>query len=408
MRGTKTRSAAQIAEFFDSLGAEMNTACGNNSWYWTASCLKEHFPKVLEAYADILNNASFPGAELPQMKQRVEAAIEGQDADWTQQAFRFFKKEYFGPSKSPYQFMVVGATKNVGAMTQQQLADWYQKKVLPARRVMAIYGDIDLDEAQKLAEQYIGKGGKAAGPPPVNQAPNVAGPTTDKPVALVERVAVQKTEQPLAGIVIGYRSDSVIGDPSNYPIAVADTMASGYTYPTGYLHEILRGRGLVYVVHAQNVPGKGKDLPGTFLAYAGCDPKRVNEVVDVILENIARLQGTPEDVNVKWFERSKQLITTAEAMMNETPQQQASTAALDELYGMGYNYHDYFTSKVNAVKLDDVRAVSRQRLWSCVVTVSTPDPSVVDVKTGERTYGTFAPVELTPRGVQHDTGGAGK
>ena len=130
-------------------------------------------------------------------------------------------------------------------MTRQQLVDWYHQKVQPARRVLAIYGDINLDDAQKLADRYLGQGEKAGGPPPVDQAPQVPAPDVDKPVVTVERVDVQKTEQPLAGVVIGYRSGSVVGDPSNFPIAVADTMSSGYTYPTGYLHEILRGRATV-------------------------------------------------------------------------------------------------------------------------------------------------------------------
>ncbi|HZZ44469.1 MAG TPA: pitrilysin family protein [Tepidisphaeraceae bacterium] len=408
MRGTQARSAEQIAEFFDSHGADMETACGNNSWYWTASCMKDDFGKVLEAYGDIVNHPTFADAELPQMKKRIVAAIDSEDSDWTQQAFRYFKQQFFGPINSPYQFLPIGLTKNVQTITREQLNDWYAQKVLTARRVLAIYGDIDLDQAQKLAEQYLGQGEKIAGAPPANECPEVKGPDTNKAVSFVERVEVQKTEQPLAGVVIGYRSGPVIGDPSNFPIAVADTMCSGYTYPTGYLHEILRGRGLVYVVQAQNIPGREKDMPGTFVVYAGCDARKVNEVVDVILENIARLQGTPQEVNEKWYERSKQLITTSEAMQNETPTEQASTAALDELFGMGYEYHKSFTNKINAVMLDEVRAISHQRLWSCVVTISTPDPSLVQIKTGERTYDKFAPVDLTPRGVQHDTGGAGK
>jgi hypothetical protein len=38
------------------------------------------------------------------------------------------------------------------------------------------------------------------------------------------------------------------------------------------------------------------------------------------------------------------------------------------------------------------------------VTVSTPAPDAVGVKTGRREYPSFPPVDLTPRGVQHDTG----
>lgn len=133
-------------------------------------------------------------------------------------------------------------------------------------------------------------------------------------------------------------------------------------------------------------------------------PRNANEVVDVILENIARTQGSNQEMNADWFTRSKQLITTGEAMQNETPAQQATTAALDELYGLGYNYHDQFAARIDAVTIDQVRQISRGRLREAVVTVSTPLPDLVQRKTGLREYKTFPEVDLTPRGVQHDTG----
>jgi zinc protease len=181
-------------------------------------------------------------------------------------------------------------------------------------------------------------------------------------------------------------------------------MTSGFGYPTGYLHETLRGRGLVYEVHAISRPGVSKELPGTFLAYAGCDPSKVNEVVDLMLENIARVQGTAQDMDESWFGRSKQLAVTTDAMDNETPAEQASTAALDELYGMGYDYHDKFGQRINAVTLDQVRGVAKDRLIKCIVTVSTPAPQLLKTKAETRTYDKFEPVDLTPKGVQHDVG----
>jgi predicted Zn-dependent peptidase len=89
-------------------------------------------------------------------------------------------------------------------------------------------------------------------------------------------------------------------------------------------------------------------------------------------------------------------------MENETPAEQAQTAALDELNGLGYDYHDSFAAKINAVKLDDVRSIAAKRLNACVITVSTPNPDGVRIKPGLRTYDSFPPVDLTPRGVQHD------
>ena len=94
----------------------------------------------------------------------------------------------------------------------------------------------------------------------------------------------------------------------------------------------------------------------------------MNEVVDLCLENVARLQGTPADVRADWFARAKQLITTSDALDNETLASQASTAALDELFGLGFGYHDRFADRINGVSLDAVRSAAATRLRRCVVT----------------------------------------
>src|SRR5258705_8889615 len=179
-------------------------------------------------------------------------------------------------------------------------------------------------------------------------------------------------------------------------------MCSGYGYPTGYISEILRGRGLVYDANAMIFPGRSPELPGTFLAYAGCDAKNADECINVILENIARLQGTPQDMQPDWFERSKKLITTADALNNQTAAEQAQTAALDELFGLGYDYHDLFAQRINAVRIEAVQRVARTRLSESIITVTTYIPDLVKSKEGLLTSTTFPPADLTPKGVTHD------
>jgi zinc protease len=406
-RGTSSRNAEQIAEFFDSVGGELQCVCGNNSWYWTASCLKADFEKTLDAYGDVVNHPTFPESELAPMQQRIDAAIDSEDADWTGQAFRFFKQEYFGPRNSPYRFVAIGTKPNVDRFTADQARQWYTQKVLNGRRVLAIYGDVDPQQAESLARKYFGGDNAKAAAQAI--AHEQRGQPAESPSGLsveVSDVKVQPTQQALAGIVVGFDANPIIGDPTNFPLDVGQTMAGGWGYPTGYLFETLRGKGLVYVVQAQNNPGRSDATPGTFFVFAGCDPSKVNEVVEEILLNIARLQGTPADVNEEWFKRSKLLITTSDALENETPAQQATTEALDELFGLGYDYHRHFADQINAVTLDQVRQIAATRLRRCMVTVCTPNPDGVKIKTGPRTYSTFPPVDLTPRGVQHDTGGA--
>jgi predicted Zn-dependent peptidase len=344
------------------------------------------------------------------MKQRIAADIASEDSDWTSQAMRFFKKSYFGPRKSAHQFLPIGTIENLQKLTADDVKHWYHDKILGGPRVLAIFGDIQFDAAKALAMKYLGGG-------PVLHAElesrshvvfeTAAPPTPPTASMQVERVEVQKTEQPLAGIVIGFDCNSVIINPNEPVLAVADCLTSGYSGGTGYLYDVLRGKGLVYVVQTQDAPGVKPSDPGTFFAYAGCDPQKVNEVVDLILENMARLQGTPQDIQTDWFDRSKQLIITADALDTETPDAQASTAALDELYGLGYAWHAGFAKRINAVTLEQVQDEARTGLGKCVVTICTPAPELVKEQSGTRTYPSFPKVDLTPKGVQHDTGGGG-
>ena len=424
-RGTQGRTAQQVAEFWDSIGGEFAADCGNNSWSWTATCLTADFDTALAAFAEQIARPTFPADELPLAKRRVVAKIQSQDADWASAAFRFFKKTYYGPTNSPYQYMNTGSQESVERYTAEQVRDWYAGRVLKGRRVIAVYGDVDPAAAEQLVRANLKDLPAAAADvpdaPAASSEPTTAPATSPatmptsapalaarqpstRPSVEVEQVVVNKTEQALAGVVVGFRADGVIGEPATFPLAVGDTMASGYQYGSGYLYEILRGRGLVYVVHGQNSPGLSPRLPGTFLVYAGCEPGKVNEVVDVILENIARLQGTAADVNEDWFRRSKELIVVAEALDSQTPAQQATQAALDELYGLGFDWHRRFATSIRSVTLSNVQETATNRLRRCVVTVSTPSPDAVTVKPGRREYPSFPKVELTPRGIQHDAG----
>jgi len=358
----------------------------------------------MDVWADVLGRPAFADAELAAMKGRVVAAIESQDAEWTGQAFRFFRKAYFGPRNVPYQFDPKGTPQNVASFSAEQLRDWYRTKVLAAPRVLAIYGDVTPDEARAMATKALASAGvpKVAVPAAATFPPPPDVSIAIDPMADVVRVELNKTEQALAGVVIGYEADSVYGQPRAAVVDVADTLTSGYGYPTGYLHETLRGRGLVYTVHGQNFPGRDPSLPGTFFVMAGCEPAKVDEVVDAILENVARLQADDSAINADWFARAKQLIPIEEAMNTQTPSDQAEQAALAELYGVGHAWPTTLGERVAAVTIPDVRQLAQARLRRCVVTVSTPRPDLVKVATGPRQYQAFPPIDLTPRGVQHE------
>jgi predicted Zn-dependent peptidase len=283
---------------------------------------------------------------------------------------------------------------------------YYREKVLAAPRVLGIFGDIDVDAAQKLAEEYLGVGPKVAAGLTAPPASPVFAEPPDKTAQLhISGVIVQPWENKESAVFVGFKSDSIAGEPQAADLLEAMTLTSGYSYPTGYIFETLRGLGLVYDAKSQNFWGRSPAQPGMFWVYGACSPENATAVADGILLQMARLQGSDADMDMQWFERSKKMIEVSDALQNETAAALASQAMIDEINGNGFDYHASFKQRIEGLTSERIRDLARRRLRDCVITVSTSRPDLVRLKAGDRSYATFPAVDLTPKGIQHDTGG---
>ncbi len=365
-RGTKARSAEQIARFFDSRGAEFESNSGTNTIYFRAQVLKQDFEPALEVFADVVCNPTFPGSELDEARARQLDAIAQLDEYWRSELTTYFQSRFF--AGSPYRFPPVGTRAVVEKATREQVEAFYRRCVTGPGTVIAIFGDIDAAQAESLARRCF-----ASLPDWRPALPEAGRPGCDKPVVYVKPAPPARGT---AGVAVGFAGMKVTDTDDRVKLDVLDTIISGYRYPTGWLFNALRGgdKSLVYEVHAQNVPGL---VPGYFGVYAGCQPDEVKTVYDIImaqLEKARRGEFTPAEL-----QRAVTIISTSEIMESQTSSERAMQAALDELYGLGYDYRERFRERVAKVTLDDVRQIARKYLTIPTVAVVTPAPEKVEL-----------------------------
>ena len=101
------------------------------------------------------------------------------------------------------------------------------------------------------------------------------------------------------------------------------------------------------------------------------------EVYRIITEQLDRARAgefTEQELAI-----AKNIITTTEIMSRQTNSDVAMQAALDELYGMGYDYHDQFAERVRHVGLAEVKDIAIRFLTTPVITVVTPAPEKVQL-----------------------------
>jgi len=366
-KGAGGMSAEQIAEFFANAGGSISGACGNNTVYWQTSVLSDSFDKALSILADVVQHPTFPKSELEILRPRQLSAIDRLDEDWAPQLQVFFRKNFF--KGSPLALVRTGSKDVVANATVEQLREHHSKYVRAGDSVLAIFGNFDADVAAKtirklFADLPAGKVNIQAQPAPK--------------VMPAGELAVLKTAKKIAAVIVAVPGMKV-DNADRFPLAVLDTIISGYRMPGGWLHTELRGKQLVYVVHAYNSPAL---VPGAFMTYAAGDPAKAREILQIIQTNLRKAATyTPTETEIK---RAVNTILTADLLGSQSMSSLAMTAATDELYGFGHDFRTKLESIYAGITPADVAAVGKKYLSGGYFTaVTTPEPDLVQPSTAK-------------------------
>ncbi len=363
VKGAGNRTAQDIAQFFDQAGGAVAGKMGNNTFYWQGSVLSDSFADALPIFADIIQKPTFDPNELEILRPKLLAAVQRVDENWRSQLRKYFRQTFF--IDSPYQMLTIGSQEVLSGATADQLRQFHSKHVLAGSSVLAIFGNFDPVETAEKIQSLFGQMPEGEFSP--------AKPD-QRVVAPDGEMHVLKTANTVSGIIVAAPGMTVINLQDRMPMAVLDTIISGFHFPAGWLHTELRGKQLVYVVHAYNFSGLA---PGAFVTYAACQPDRAGQVIDIIKSNLKRAsQYEPTEAEISLAVNT---ILTAELLGTQSMQELAMSAALDELYGFGYDFRKQLAKMYGKITPADVLRVGKKYLSGpYVVSVTTPQPETLD------------------------------
>jgi zinc protease len=354
-KGTRKRSKQEIAETIEQLGGSLDSGAGRNTYYGSLSVLKDDLDTGMELLADVLQHPGFPKKEIDRQRQDTLLAIRRLDESWQSEISRFFRQQYY--QQHPYAHDLIGTMESVQAIDRDDILNFYEKTVMPNNTVLAVFGDIEVAEVLAKAKKYFGKWLPGSLEPPVIQP--VSAPLTE-----VRRVQKQ-TEKVSASIFLG-TNGLTLKDPDRAALDVIDAVLSGISYPSGWLHDALRGgdSSLVYVVHG--FPSSGID-GGHFGIITQTTMANYEKVVEIIEKKLEKIQQEP--LAPAELASAKDMCITIHEMGLETASAQAQSAAVNELLGLGYDYDSRYPQLIRQVTAEDVLRVAR-RLFSHHLLVS--------------------------------------
>ena len=345
LKGTRTRTAEQIVTEIESLGGSIDTFGGNNSFGVTAELLSSDFEIGMTLVADILLNPAFPGEALEREREIQLAQIRAQRDHMLQSASRAMRRALYG--ETGYGLDSLGTEDSAGAIKISDIQSFHAQLAVPNNCVIAIFGDVRADQVKQSVERLFAnwKRGQAV----IDGSKDFRFQVSTSPKHVTET-----RDKKQAVVVVGYPGVT-LNSTDRYALELLQESCSDLG--SRLFVRIRENLGLAYYVGAQHFMGL---MPGYFAFYCGTAPEKVDLVEKEFLNeaSVLRDQGlTEEELN-----RSKAKVVGQKKIARQDLGTFATSAALDELYGLGYDFGDKEDAAIQAVTLEQVRAVAQKFL----------------------------------------------
>ena len=339
LKGTKTRSAEEIADTIEAVGGSIGSDAGNNSFSVAVDVTQPDLRLGIEILSDVLLNATLPEAAVERERQVQLAGIKEDEEQLTTVARNILREALF--RDHPYALRGKGSADSVEKLIRKQLLAFRDRYLVARNGVISVFGNVKVDEVRELFEASLGK--MKPGELALTAAPQSA--------PLTSTVTVESLKEKAQGVLmVGFRGADMFSE-DRYALELIDEASSDIG--SRFFVRIREEMGLAYFVGASQMQGL---VPGLFLFYLGTDPQKIEPVKAALLEEIGKL--ATEGLSDIELARAKKKLIGQQQISNQSNDSFGYMAALDELYGLGFDHYKALERDVEAVTVEDVRRVA--------------------------------------------------
>ncbi|PLR77684.1 peptidase M16 [Bacillus sp. V3-13] len=337
-KGTKTRTAREIAESFDSIGGQVNAFTSKEYTCYYAKVLDTHSQFALEVLADMFFNSTFVEDELDKEKNVVFEEIKMYEDTPDDIVHDLLSKAIF--EKHSLGYPILGTEETLQSFTGNTLREYMHNTYTPENVVVSIAGNIS-DSFIKEVEKYFGsyEGGKQPG-------------AEETPVFHTNQVTRKKeTEQ--AHLCVGFEGLKV-GHDDMYSLIVLNNILGG-SMSSRLFQEVREQRGLAYSVFSYHSAYQDS---GIVTIYAGTGAKQLDVLFATIQETLNKLKA--EGITDKELNNSKEQLKGSLMLSLESTNSRMSRNGKNELLLGRHRSLDEIVEQIDQVTKHGVNEMAKK------------------------------------------------
>jgi zinc protease len=343
--GAGSRSALEIADAVDLLGADLTSGSGIDS-----SAVRLHVPvarlkDALPIMADVALRPTFPNGELDRVKQqRLTALLQAHD-DPATIAPLAFSRVLYGPTHR-FGTMTGGTAAAIKSFTPEDLRAFYTAAFRPANATLLVVGDVMQAAVTPLLESSFGGWKAAAGQPPHATLPPVQPPAARR-VYLVDKPDAAQSQIRIGTIGVPRST------PDYFPIQVLNTILGG-SFSSRLNMNLREQHGYTYGASSAFDMRKSA---GPFYAAAGVQTDKTSEALK---EFFNELNGILKPVPAEELSRAKNYVALRFPGAFETTSDISRRLEDMLVYRLPEDYFSKYVQNIQSVSAADVQRAAEK------------------------------------------------
>ena len=347
-KGTTSRTALEISSSIESVGGEMNAFTSKEYTCFYARVIDTDLPMAIDVVSDLITSSIVTALDVDAERKVVLEEIAMRDDDPSDLVHDLFSDTYYGDT--PIGRPILGTVESIQGMSRNTVFNYYKKKYLPQDLVVAVAGNIKHKRVVAMVEEALSRDNfldvMAA---PVIRPNTVVKNSKQQSVGLLYK----KSEQ--AHMFYGMEGVAR-ADDRRFAMGVLSA-ALGGGMSSRLFQEIREKRGLAYSVYAYAQQFAGSGVLGF---YAGCNPTKAIEVVEIIRSVVADVADngmTHEEI-----ERAKGAVRGSLVLSQEDTGSRMSRIGKNEIvYGQVMDFDDILKA-ISRVSAEDIREIASEFL----------------------------------------------
>ena len=361
-RGTTKRSALEFAAALEDVGAGLSAGADALSTSVTGTGLTRDFDVVMDLFAEMLRQPSFPAADLDRLKGQTLAGIVQAKVSPERVAGRNFDRAIYPPGHPLRPGTFEESEQALAATQRDDLVAFHTRQYGPDRMILVLAGDLDTQQVREAIERRLGDW-------PRNPA---ARPIVPPDLPLQAAPVMQEAHIPdksQTTILWGHAGGLRRSDPDFYAAQVLNLVLGGGGLTSRLSTAIRDEQGLAYSVYSYFDTNL---YAGPFQVGLGTNPANARKAIAALEAEIQRVLR--DGLTQREVDEAVAYLTGRFPLRLETSAGVAEILWAMEFYALGADYMDRYAGYYRSVTLDQVNAAARQHLHPDRATLSVAGP----------------------------------